>query len=228
MTPLYGLRGLKKRFDTRQALDIPELDLQGEVIYGLLGPNGSGKTTLLRLLSFMDAPTEGEIRFRGEPVAPETMARHRAKVVWVPQSPVMFTGSLLYNVAYPMAIKGIGKAPRRERAMELLAKVGLEKLANWPAAKLSGGEAQRGSIARALAAGAEVILFDEPTASVDYHAREDIITLIRELHGERGISVIIATHDFFLARELCEQYVYLFDGRVAAIGTDDPLRSAPF
>ncbi len=211
---LYTLRNVCRRFADREVLCVDEMTLESGRIYGLLGPNGAGKTTLMRLLSFMDAPDGGEILFRGVPVRPDQAARFRAKVVWVPQSPVMFTGSLLYNVEYPMRLKGVDSATRKRRAEELLETVGLSRLAAAPARNLSGGEAQRGSIARALAAGAEVILFDEPTASVDYRARGELMTVIRDLWRVRGMSLLVTTHDAALAADLCQENIFLLDGKV--------------
>lgn len=216
MTPsLYRLENIIQRFDRREVLNIPSLSLEARRIYVLQGPNGAGKTTLMRILSFMDAPAEGDIFFAGENVRPEQAARCRARVVWVPQSPVMFTGSLLYNVEYPMRIKGVPARERKEKAMALLRSVNLASLAKAPARKLSGGESQRGSIARALAAGPEVILFDEPTASVDYRSREEIIVLIRSLCLERGLSIVVTTHDAALAEEVGQESITLFDGKLA-------------
>lgn len=232
MAELYALDNITRRFGEREVLNIPEMRLETGVIYGLLGPNGAGKTTLMRILSFMDAPSSGAIHFMGETIRPDQAARCRARVVWVPQSPVMFTGSLLYNVEYPMRLKGAPRAARRARAMALLETVDLARLAASPAHRLSGGEAQRGSIARALAAGAEVILFDEPTASVDFRSRGDIIRLIRNLNEERGLSVIVTTHDAALAAELCRERIVLFDGRIVpsypGSGSDAPPAAPPF
>lgn len=214
MPVLYELTGIGRRFGDRDVLHIPALTLHAGIVYGLLGPNGAGKTTLMRILAFMDAPTDGTIAFMGQPVRPEQAPRYRARVVWVPQSPVMFTGSLLYNIEYPMRLKGTPVKERRSRALALLERVGLLRLAKAPAHRLSGGEAQRASIARALAAGAEVLLFDEPTASVDFRSRGEIITLIRTLNSERGLSIIVTTHDAALAAALCRERIILFDGRI--------------
>lgn len=216
MEPLYTLRNVRRCYGDREVLNIPDLTLDAGKVYGLLGPNGSGKTTLMRLLAFLDVPTAGTVSFRGQEVPPERYRSYRSRVVWVPQSPVLFTGSLLYNVEYPMRLKGVPKAERRARALELLDDFGLGHLANAGAKNLSGGEAQRGSIARALAAGAEVILFDEPTANVDYKSRGEIIRHILDLWQNRGISVIVTTHDFDLAAEVCGEEIILFDGRVVS------------
>lgn len=213
-TPLYSLHAITRVYGSRAVLDIPELVIEPQKIYGLLGPNGAGKTTLMKILAFMDRPSTGDIMFAGERVTADMGARLRSRVVWVPQSPIMFSGTLAYNVDYPMRIKKVASRIRKERVAELLELVGLSHLAKSPAQKLSGGEAQRASIARALAAGAEVILFDEPTASVDFRARGEIIRLIRMLHEERGISPIVTTHDRSLAVELCNNFITLFDGKL--------------
>ncbi|MDL2207430.1 ATP-binding cassette domain-containing protein [Desulfovibrio sp. OttesenSCG-928-M16] len=213
-TPLYSLSNVRQSFNGRIVLNVPDMVLEKGKLYGLLGPNGAGKTTLMRLLAFLDTPMEGRIFFTGQEVTANQRRNFRARVVWVPQTPVLFTGSLLYNVEYPMRLKRTPRQQRRARAMELLESVGLAHLAQTQARRLSGGEAQRGSIARALAAGAEVILFDEPTANVDYRSRGEIMRIIHNLWKERGLSLIVTTHDKALADELTQEEITLFEGEV--------------
>jgi ABC-type multidrug transport system ATPase subunit len=214
MPPLYELQNLNRIFESRKILDIESLVLEEEKIYALLGPNGSGKTTLMRILSFLDSPSGGTLRFRGHEVSANRVAQFRQGVVLVPQFPVMFTGSLLYNIEYPMALKKIPAAERRREALNLLEAVNLANLAGAPARHLSGGEAQRASIARALAAGAKVLLFDEPTASVDHRSAIDIVALIRNIHATKKLSILISTHQLSLAENLCRRHIFLEDGRV--------------
>jgi ABC-type multidrug transport system ATPase subunit len=213
--PLYELRHIIRRFGEREVLHIDSLTLESGEIYALLGANGAGKSTLMRLLAFLDSPTSGTLVFRGTRVVPGKEALFRTGIVWVPQFPVMFTGTLLYNIEYPMCLKKIPGAERKKRAMELLGAVGLEHLAKAPAHHLSGGECQRASIARALAAGAEIILFDEPTANVDQRSLGDFMVLARELWEKRGMTVIITTHNASLAASLCRRQIVLIEGRPA-------------
>ena len=226
---LYFLRDVCQRFGDREILRIKHLELEKGKIYGLLGPNGAGKTSLMRILSFISTPSSGVVIFQGQEVQRDQAAKYRARVVWVPQTPVMFTGSVAYNVTYPMRLKRSPcKADRMEKTMALLRTVGLEHMVNAPAHRLSGGEAQRVSIARAMAAGAEVILFDEPTASVDYHSRGKIIHLIHELWHKYKISIVVTTHDKALADEICQEHISLFDGKVASrTKTDNASRILP-
>ena len=215
MAALYSLRNVTRRFDDREVLNIDSLDIRPGEIYALQGANGAGKSTLMRILAFLDSPSSGEMCFRGNKVLAGQEAKHRPGVVWVPQFPVMFTGSLLYNIEYPMALKNIPSQERKKRALELLECVNLAHLAKAPAHKLSGGEAQRASIARALAAGVEVILFDEPTANVDQRSQNDFMALVRTLWEERDLSICITTHNAPMAAALCRKQIFLVEGKLA-------------
>lgn len=217
MSELYRLENLSRIFGSREVLSIPHLSLEAGLIYGLLGPNGSGKTTLMKLLSFLDTPSYGKIIFQGQELEARNMAEFRSKVVWSPQFPVMFTGSLRYNVEYPMKLKGVPSAERRRRALELLEMVRLAELAEAPARRLSGGEAQRASLARALAAGAEVLMLDEPTANVDVKSRADLVKLVEKIWREQKLSIVITTHDQSLESELCQRHIRLRDGRLFSL-----------
>lgn len=215
MTALYSLRGITRRFGNREVLNIDALDIQPGDTYALLGANGAGKSTLMRILAFLDSPSSGELFFRGEKVPAGQEGLHRPGVVWVPQFPVMFTGSLLYNIEYPMTLKKNPPRERKKRALELLESVNLGHLAKAPAHKLSGGEAQRASIARALAAGVGIILFDEPTANVDQRSQGDFIALVRALREQRGLSICITTHNASMAAALCRRQIFLVEGKLA-------------
>jgi len=214
---LYNLKNIKRVFGSREVLSIDSLALTSGLIYGLLGPNGSGKTTLMKILAFLDEPNSGSISFKGREADRRNMSALRSEVVWSPQFPVMFTGSLRYNVEYPMKLKGLDSAARRRRAGDLLAMVGLTDLAEAPAYRLSGGEAQRASLARALAADAKVLLLDEPTANVDASSRRGLVRLIEDLWNEQHLSIIVTTHDNSLEAELCQRRIHLLDGQIASV-----------
>lgn len=214
MNTLYSLKNITKQFGGREVLNIDSLDIAAGEIYALLGDNGAGKSTLMRILAFLDAPTSGELVFRGQKTTSGQEGQHRKGVVWVPQFPVMFTGSLLYNIEYPMILQKVPRPQRRQKALQLLERVNLAHLGKAPAHKLSGGEAQRASIARALSAGAEVILFDEPTANVDSHSVGDFTALVRDIWQESRLSLIITTHNAALAAALCPKQIFLCEGKL--------------
>ena len=186
----------------------------------LIGPNGSGKTTLLRLAMGLVAPTRGRITWGGREAVPPT---RRAIVL---QRPVMLRRSAAGNVAYALAAAGCRRAERARRVAELLNLVGLAELGTRPARRLSGGEQQRLALARALARDPDVLLLDEPTASLDPAATKAIEDLIRTI-AARGIKVVMSTHNIGEARRLAGDIVLMHRGRIVEHGPADAFFTAP-
>jgi tungstate transport system ATP-binding protein len=213
---LFSLRNLRKTYGERTVLNLPELSLTGDGITALLGPNGSGKTTLLSILAFLERPSGGELFYRDRPVRFSSRAIQalRREVVLVDQHPILFSTSVFRNVEYGLKIRRIPRAERRKTVEAALERVDMLPLAGAPGPGLSGGETQRAAIARALACHPRVILFDEPTASVDMASQIAIERIIRDLHEESGIAVILATHNLFQAAKLADERIFLFDGRL--------------
>jgi tungstate transport system ATP-binding protein len=166
----------------------------------LLGPNGSGKSTLLRLAMGLSAPTSGIIAWGGR-------QQPGARLAMVFQRPVMLRRTAAANVAYAL--------PARDdvRVTELLTQVGLAALADRPARKLSGGEQQRLALARALARDPEILLLDEPTASLDPAATKAVEDIVRAVAAS-GVKIVMATHDIGQARRLAGEVVFLARGRL--------------
>jgi tungstate transport system ATP-binding protein len=214
---LYELNNLKKIYGKREVLDLPHLSVEEGQIVGLLGPNGAGKTTLLEIFAFLSGPTAGEVWFQGKRVDHENnrLRDLRRRVVIVHQHPIMFTVTVEKNLEFPLNIRKVPKQRQEEVIDELLDLVGMREFKHARAHNLSGGETQRIAIARALACSPEVILFDEPTASVDVENQIAIERIVREINQEKGISVIFTTHDMHQAARLADKIVFLFEGRLA-------------
>jgi tungstate transport system ATP-binding protein len=214
---LYELNNLKKIYGKRAVLDLPHLSVEAGRIVGLLGPNGAGKTTLLEIFAFLLGPTSGEVWFHGKKVDYENnrLRELRRRVVVVQQHPIMFTVTVEKNLEFPLNIRKVTKEKRGEMIDELLDLVGMLEFKHARAHNLSGGETQRIAIARALACQPEVILFDEPTASVDVENQMAIERIVREINQEKKISVIFTTHDMNQAARLADEIVFLFEGRLA-------------
>jgi tungstate transport system ATP-binding protein len=214
---LYELNNLKKIYGKRAVLDLPHFSVEEGRIVGLLGPNGAGKTTLLEIFAFLSGPTSGEVWFQGKKVDHENnrLRDLRRRVVVVQQHPIMFTVTVEKNLEFPLNIRKVPKQRQAEVIDELLDLVGMREFKYARAHNLSGGETQRIAIARALACSPEVILFDEPTASVDVENQIAIERIVREINQDKGISVIFTTHDMNQAARLADEIVFLFEGRLA-------------
>ena len=174
----------------------------------ILGANGAGKSVLLRLCHGLLAPTRGRIAwdggFAGDP-------RRRQAMVF--QRPVMLRRSAMANVAYGLALAGVGRGERLERARTMLDRVGLLSLAERPARLLSGGEQQRLALARAWVLKPEVLFLDEPTANLDPSATRAVEAIVAAIAGE-GTKVIMTTHDLGQARRLADEILFLHRGRL--------------
>ncbi len=177
----------------------------------LVGPNGSGKTTLLRAAMGLIAPTRGRVTWGGREEVPPA----RRSIVF--QRPAMLMRSATGNLTYALAAARVPRAERKARADELLDLVGLAGRGDRPARRMSGGEQQRLALARALAKDPDILLLDEPTASLDPAAIKALEDIIRNV-AARGIKVVMSTHNLGEARRLAGEIVLLHRGRIVETG----------
>ena len=196
-------------------LDAITFALEASSTTAIVGPSGSGKSTLLGLLAGLDRPKAGRVALDGVELGPldeDARARLRAlKVGFVFQSfHLVPTLTALENVSVPLELLG---RPARERARELLARVGLGERGHHYPAQLSGGEQQRVAVARAFAADPRVVFADEPTGNLDARTGSSVIELIEEIHRERGTTLVLVTHDMDLANR-ADRVLRLRDGRL--------------
>ncbi len=217
-----AVEGLVFEAGGRRLIDGLDLQLQAGPLTVVLGPNGAGKSLLLRLLHGLIAPAAGRISWAGR--APDRALRLRQALVF--QRPVLLRRSVAANLRYALAAHGIRGAERQARAEQWLARAGLAALARRPARLLSGGEQQRLALARALACAPEVLLLDEPTASLDPASALAIETLIRAAR-DAGTKVVLVTHDLAQARRLAEQVVFLDRGRVEEVAPAEAFFERP-
>ncbi|PKB80087.1 MAG: macrolide ABC transporter ATP-binding protein [SAR202 cluster bacterium Io17-Chloro-G9] len=194
------------------------LEVRSGEFLAVTGRSGSGKTTFLNLLSGLDQPTQGLVRFQGRDLAEysdgEMVELRRNKLGFVFQSfGLMPLLSAMENVELPLHISGASWRERRRRALESLELVGLGSRSRHRPYELSGGEQQRVSIARALVTGPDVIFADEPTGELDTTTAMSICSLLGEIVAQRGTTVLVATHDLALAG-MCSRRVDLADGAV--------------
>lgn len=234
--PLVRLRAITKRYGQGgaavSALDGIDLDIgRGEMV-ALVGPSGSGKSTLMHVMGLLDRPTTGSYQLAGTDVSRlsrREAARWRGtRVAFVFQGIHLLPSlTALRNVELPLVYARAPRARRQPQATEALRRVGLEHLAHRLPTTMSGGQAQRVAIARAVAAGPELLLADEPTGALDRKSGRAVLALFQELHAQMGITVVIVTHDPYVAQHT-ERIVQLEDGRIVSDApVTDRLLAAP-
>jgi polar amino acid transport system ATP-binding protein len=240
--PVIRIRNLHKRFGDLHVVKGVDLDVQRGERIAIIGASGSGKSTILRCLNFMELPTEGTIELDGKMLGRDASRNRgsgriyseaelcdvRTRVGMVFQQFNLFPHmTVLENVMEgPITVKRKPRDAARSHAAEQLAKVGLQdKLDAYPA-KLSGGQQQRVAIARALAMDPEVLLFDEPTSSLDPELVGEVLRVIHAL-AEEGRTMLLVTHELGFAYHFADRVVFIADGVVHESGTADEVLKHP-
>jgi ABC-type sulfate/molybdate transport systems ATPase subunit len=214
------LRNLRHRRGGREVLAIDQLDLRAGERLAVLGPNGAGKTTLLRLLAGLDAPTAGAVEIDGTPIAGAELALRR-RVGYATQRPGLLATTVIRNVEMPLRWRGLEGAARRVAALAALERLNVVSLADRKALSLSGGEAQRVSLARALAIEPKLLLLDEPAAGLDAEARRAFFDDLERALSDRAITVVHVSHRAEEALRLADSVAVLADGAIRQV--DDPV-----
>lgn len=227
---LLELRDLAVDYEGRRALEIPRLAVARGEALTLVGHNGSGKSTLLRVLGLLRRPSRGRLAFEGEDVAWDRSRRLlelRRRTSGVMQEPLLCRMNVRQNVALGLRFR---RLPRREIAARVatwLERLGIAHLADRPAGALSGGEAQRVSLARALVLEPELLLLDEPFAALDAPTRGELLTEFQEILTRSRITTVFATHDRGEALAFGDRVAVLLDGRLAQIGAAEEIFVRP-
>jgi polar amino acid transport system ATP-binding protein len=238
MREVLRIEGLRKSFGALEVLSGIDLSVaRGERI-AILGSSGSGKSTLLRCVNFMEVPSAGRIVLDGQAVGQEgrggirygerELTRLRTRIGMIFQSFNLFPHmTALQNVAEgPLSVLGLKKAEAEARAAQYLAKVGLTEKAGEHPSRLSGGQQQRVAIARALAMEPEMLLFDEPTSSLDPELVGEVLDVILDLSRE-GRTMLLVTHELGFAYHFATRVLFLHDGRILEQGTPEEVLRNP-
>ena len=203
---------VKHHYEGRPVVDV-DFRFESGKLYAILGPNGSGKSTLLRILSLIEEPNIGSVEFAESGRLSVKDLNLKRRIVMVPDRSGLFNDTVMENVQYGLKIRKIAKSDRKMIAEETLETVGLLDKGKVNALVLSNGEAQRLCLAMALAVSPEIILLDEPTASLDPYNAAMVEDIIMDMKGRVQL-VFLVTHNMFQAKRLSDMVTFMYEGRV--------------
>jgi polar amino acid transport system ATP-binding protein len=239
--PMVRFKEVTKRYGDLVVLDQLDLDVAANEKVAIIGPSGSGKTTVLRMLMTLERIDGGVINVDGEPLThmqrngalvpadDRYLRKVRGKIGMVFQHFNLFPHMTALDncMEAPVYVLGLSKKEARERAMELLAMVGLgDKTGHYPR-QLSGGQQQRVAIARALAMRPKVMLFDEVTSALDPELVGEVLNVIRALATEHNLTMLMVTHQMGFAKEFANRVCFFYQGKIAEQGPPDRLFAEP-
>jgi len=222
-----SLRDVVVRYGATTALDIPSLEIKTGEVLAIVGSNGAGKSTLLRVMAILQAVDRGVVEFTGLASRFRNPLLLRRRIATVFQQPLLVDDSVYGNVALGLRLRGVDKAEIARRVMPWLERLTIGHLAERPARTLSGGEAQRASLARALVVEPELLLLDEPFAALDPTSREDLLRDFHRTVKGTAITVVLVTHDRREAYALGQRTAVLDSGRLVQLGSREEIFDRP-
>lgn len=230
MEPVISVKNLHKSFGAHKVLTDINVDIRSREVVVVIGPSGSGKSTFLRCLNLLEQPQEGDIIIEGTSLMAKSTRINdiRTEVGMVFQQFNLFPHKkVIENIMLaPVQVRKWPADKARQKALELLQKVGLAEKAEMYPASLSGGQAQRVAIARALAMEPKIMLFDEPTSALDPEMVGEVLAVMKELARE-GMTMVVVTHEMGFAREVGDRVIFMEQGVVVEQGAPEQLFGNP-
>lgn len=205
-----SIKGLSKVYGERTVLNIESLLFESNKLYGIIGPNGAGKSTLLRIISGIEQNTFGEIYYN-RCILNEQISK---LITFMSQRHYLLKTSVFNNIAYPLKIRKQSKKTIESKVNEIMMELQLFDLRDQLATSLSGGEAQKVALARALIFEPQLLLLDEPTANIDPNSMKLIEKVILKRNNEKKGTTIMITHNMSQARRLCDEVIFMNKGEI--------------
>lgn len=228
MSPLLDVTGLVVERGGRRVVDLDRLTIEPGEVLAVIGPNGAGKSSLLHALALLQPARFGSYRWAGrEAKLPDEALALRREMAVVFQEPLLVDGTVLENVGLGLKLRGGPASAWRPAAQAMLERLGIGHLAGRPARQLSGGEAQRVSIARALTVGPRLIYLDEPFGALDVLARSALLRELKALLAGSGTAALFVTHDFTEIPPMADRVAVVDQGRLVQIGTPGAVFNQP-
>lgn len=226
MISLLEIQNLRVERGDKTVLTVDELKIEKGEVLAVVGPNGAGKSTLLLTLARLLQPKRGEIVFGGRQAAAESDTAYRRRIALVLQDPLLFDISVFDNVASGLRFRGLEKSKIQPRVEKWLKRLGVSKLRNRRATELSGGEAQRVSLARALVLEPELLLLDEPFAALDPPTHKRLLGELSALLAQTQTTTVFITHDLDEAISLGQRMAVILSGEIRQVGSPDEILSS--
>jgi tungstate transport system ATP-binding protein len=206
---------LTKKYNDKAVLDIPEMEFQEGRLWGILGPNGSGKTTLVRIVAGILNPSSGNVLYRGDSYNDNI----KMDMTLVFQRPYLIRSTVFENIAYPLRIRDIEEKEISHRVDELIDSFKIQSIRDQKAWTLSGGEAQKVALARALVFKPKILILDEPTSNIDPESIMLLEERILDYYQREKPTILMVTHNIQQAKRLCNRIAFMNEGRIIDSGT---------
>lgn len=227
MENLIEINNLQIKRNERVVLDVENLSIPRGETLTIVGPNGAGKSTLLLALAHLLKPTRGDIQFDGKSITQWNDLEYRRKISFVFQVPLLMDMSVEQNVALGLKFRGVSKVETQERVGRWIKAMGIESLSKRRASQLSGGEAQRVSLARAFVLEPELLLLDEPFAALDPPTRTKLLEDLSAILSEDHRTAVFVTHNLNEAAKLSHRIAVVIGGVMRQVGTVRQIKSHP-
>jgi tungstate transport system ATP-binding protein len=228
MTPLIELNNITYQAGNKLILNIPDLRVESGEFLGIMGPNGAGKSTLLKVMAFLESRTTGQILFRGRVVPkgnPPLELRRKFSVAL--QQSLLLEGTVSQNIAIGLKLRKFTKAEINERVNQWLDRFQISHLAKKNVHFLSGGEAQRVNLARAMIVEPEVLFLDEPFAALDFPTKIKLMEDFKEITNTAGITAVFVSHDLMEINYLTKTLAFIVNGEVKQFGPTERVIEHP-
>ena len=227
MANLIEIKNLKIQRNKRDALKVASLDIPRGETLAIVGPNGAGKSTLLLTLGHLLKPDGGEVKYDGKHLHERNDLEYRRKIAFVFQDPLLMDMTVAENVALGLKFRGTDKSESQARADKWMKAMGVDSLSKRRASQLSGGEAQRVSLARAFVLDPELLLMDEPFSAVDPQTRAQLLQDLSTLLSHDHRTTIIVTHNLKEAAQMGDRVAVIINGELKQVGTSQELKNSP-
>jgi len=214
MTAAYSLQGLEYRYNNIQVLNIDNFAIDAGSVQAIVGDNGTGKSTLFNLLTFVDVPSAGEIRFFEKLADDNSRSLFRRRIGYVQQNPYLFNTTVIDNIKLGLKWRGVKKQLRHNRAIDIIDQFGLESMVYRRAHELSGGEIQKIAIARAIILEPDILIMDEPFTHLDNNFISKFEKILATIKEEKSQTVIFSTHDHIRAQSLADKIWDITNGKL--------------